>query len=69
MTPLSSRHPRDCVAFLFRRIPLPDRPIKDAWWFAIPRTCDATAGVQRRTATTSNKRARSHDWSFSLLPQ
>jgi hypothetical protein len=31
MPPLSSRRPRDRVAFVFHRIPLPDCLIKDAW--------------------------------------
>ena len=58
MTPLSFRRRRDRVAFVFRRIPLPDCLIKDAWWLAIPRICDATAGVQRRTATTQQQESK-----------
>ena len=58
MPPLSSRRPRDRVAFVFHRIPLPDCLIKDAWSLAIPHTCDATAGAQRRTATTQQQESK-----------
>ena len=61
MTAFSFRRQRDRTAFVFRRIPLPDCLIKDAWWLGMRATVTARQACKGAQQRLSTKRAISHD--------